>query len=245
MGEVHDGHRERLRQRIEQEGIAGFQQHELLEYLLYYASARGDMNPLAHALIDRFGSLEAVLRAEEDELRTVKGMGARRAAWLKRVAALTDSYADLEWVDRPALCNLRQVRGFARAHFAGAAEEAVWQLCMAKNGMLLLNTRIADSAAWGESLTLRDALTDVLSVRAYSVVLLQLTGPRAPVPEDYDVERTQAYARTLTAVGVHLLDHVLMRGDELVSMAREGRMENAQRPAETGGLLMEQYLARE
>jgi hypothetical protein len=41
MAGMHDGHRERLRQRIEKDGIMEFQQHEVLEYLLYYAAARG------------------------------------------------------------------------------------------------------------------------------------------------------------------------------------------------------------
>ena len=58
--EIHAGHRERLRQRFSENGFDGFQQHEILEFVLGYAIPQKDLNPLAHALIDRFGSLSGV-----------------------------------------------------------------------------------------------------------------------------------------------------------------------------------------
>lgn len=242
MDDLHKGHRERLRLRLESGGLADFQQHEILEFLLYFADARNDMNPLAHQLIDRFGSLEAVLAADEAALRAVKGLGARKVAWLKRVAALASSYRALQPADRPPLNNLRQVRLFARQWFAGIDREEAWQLCLSKSGHLLLSARLADSAAWGEQLSLRDGLGEVLSVDAHSVVLLQLTGARPPAPEAYDTERTHAYARTLTAVGVSLLDHVLISGEAFASMAHAGLLDDLARPETGARALMERYL---
>ena len=57
----HEGHRKRLRQRARATQLEGFQPHEVLDLLLTYAIPRQDVNPLAHALIDRFGSLSGVL----------------------------------------------------------------------------------------------------------------------------------------------------------------------------------------
>ena len=242
MDALHKGHRERLRLRLESGGLTDFQQHEILEFLLYFADARNDMNPLAHQLIDRFGSLEAVLAADEAALRAIKGVGARKAAWLKRVAALVNGYRALQPADRPPLNNLRQVRLFAGQWFAGIDREEAWQLCLSKSGRLLLSTRLADSAAWGEQLSLRDGLGEVLSVDAHSVILLQLTGARPPAPEAYDIERTHAYAQTLTAVGVSLLDHVLISGEAFTSMAHAGLLDDLARPEAGTGALMERYL---
>lgn len=58
---MHDGHRKRMRERFRKEGLEGFAPHEVLELLLFYARARGDVNPLAHRLLDTFGSLSGVL----------------------------------------------------------------------------------------------------------------------------------------------------------------------------------------
>lgn len=245
MPDLHKGHRERMRLRVEGEGLSGLRPHEILEYLLYYADARGDTNPAAHALIERFGSLEAVLHADAAELRRVPGVGARSAAWLGRIGALVDAYGELTERDQPAIGNLREMRAFAAANFAGVETEEVWQLCVSSSGRLLLGTRIADSALWGESATLRGALEEVLAVNAHSVLLLQLTGARPPEPEAYDIERTLAYAQTLTAIDVRLIDHVLMRGDRIVSLARSGLLAAARRPEPEARALMERYLAEE
>lgn len=64
---VHAGHRARLRERFLKEGLSGFSEHEVLELLLMFAIPQKDVNPLAHALIGRFGSLSAVLEASPAE----------------------------------------------------------------------------------------------------------------------------------------------------------------------------------
>ena len=63
MENIHQGHREKMRQRFLKSGLEGFADHEALELLLYYAIPRRDTNPIAHRLIERYGSLLAVLTA--------------------------------------------------------------------------------------------------------------------------------------------------------------------------------------
>lgn len=58
----HEGHRQRMRARVEQYGLESLAPHEALEYLLYITNARRDTNGIAHALLERFGSF-AVCRA--------------------------------------------------------------------------------------------------------------------------------------------------------------------------------------
>ena len=60
---IHDGHRQRLRERFLQEGLENFTQIQVLELLLFYCIPRQDTNPIAHALLNRFGSLSGVLEA--------------------------------------------------------------------------------------------------------------------------------------------------------------------------------------
>ena len=81
--ELHGGHRERLRQRLMTEGVDNFEPHELLEFLLYYAIPRQNVNLLAHELLNTFGNLRNVLGADPSELTQVKGMGENAALWLQ------------------------------------------------------------------------------------------------------------------------------------------------------------------
>ena len=68
---IHDGHREKMRQRFLKGGLENFADHEALELLLYYAIPRRDTNPIAHVLMDRYGSLSAVLNAPVEDLKKV------------------------------------------------------------------------------------------------------------------------------------------------------------------------------
>ena len=63
MANVHAGHRQRVKAEFLARGLAGMPDHRVLELLLFYAIPQGDVNPLAHALLDHFGSLSAVFQA--------------------------------------------------------------------------------------------------------------------------------------------------------------------------------------
>ncbi len=76
---IHAGHRARMKERFRKEGLDGFSPHEVLELLLYEYIPRIDTNPLAHRLMERFGSLLGVLQASVDELCGVPGIGKKTA----------------------------------------------------------------------------------------------------------------------------------------------------------------------
>lgn len=87
-GGIHAGHRSRLRQRFLTTGLDGFQDHEVLEFLLCYAIPRRDVNETAHLLLDRFGTLAGVLDAPEEELCAVPGVGPSTAHFLNLIPQL-------------------------------------------------------------------------------------------------------------------------------------------------------------
>ena len=94
----HQGHRQRMRERVQNYGLDSLAEHEALEYVLYLTNAQKDTNGIAHDLIDRFGDFAAVLEASEEELCTVEGVGPATArtrcspasapSTLRRTAAL-------------------------------------------------------------------------------------------------------------------------------------------------------------
>ena len=71
---MHQGHRERVRERFLKEGLDSFQPHEVLEFLLFLLHSRRDTNEIAHRLINEFGCLSNVLEAPVEKLAEVKGI---------------------------------------------------------------------------------------------------------------------------------------------------------------------------
>lgn len=81
----HAGHRERMRERFEAGGFDNYRPHEVIEQLLFEVLPRVNTNPIAHDLIDRFGSVMGVLRAPIDELCKVDGVGIKTAEYIASV----------------------------------------------------------------------------------------------------------------------------------------------------------------
>jgi DNA repair protein RadC len=69
------GHRDRLRKRFREGGGDALPDYELLEMVLFRALPRRDTKPLAKALIARFGSFAEVIKAPDDRLQEVDGVG--------------------------------------------------------------------------------------------------------------------------------------------------------------------------
>ena len=69
-----EGHRERLRRRMEREGWDALRPHEMVELVLYHAVPRQDLSDISRVLVDRFGSVGGVFRASREELLAVDGV---------------------------------------------------------------------------------------------------------------------------------------------------------------------------
>ena len=85
-GELHAGHRQRMWDRVlkdSKHSFDGFHDHELLEILLYFVNSRKNTNPIAHSLIDTFGSLGLVFDAPLTSLKAVQGCGQQSALLIK------------------------------------------------------------------------------------------------------------------------------------------------------------------
>ena len=141
---VHDGHRDRMRKRFLKNELNGFADHEALELLLYYAIPRGDVNPLAHALMDRFGSLSGVFSAPVELLAQVKGVGTQTAVLLRLVPQIAQR-ARLTDLERELALNTRaRVGQYLLELFSRERNEAVYEICLDGKGKLLACRRLGE-----------------------------------------------------------------------------------------------------
>ena len=89
-GDLHAGHRERMRTRFLERGVRDMEDHQILELMLFYALPRVDTNPVARQLLAEFGSLNNVLNAPIQSLLTVPGVGEETAVYLKLFRTVKD-----------------------------------------------------------------------------------------------------------------------------------------------------------
>ena len=219
---VHDQHRQRVRRRFLESGLNGFADHEVLELLLYYAIPRRDTNPIAHALVDRFGNLHGVLNAPLEILQQVAGVG-ESAAILLRLTALAAQKADLAAAEKDIILdNTRSLGVYLLRLFSQERNEAVYELCLDRKGKLLVCKRLGEGSASGVWLDVRKLVENALLSGATYVVLAHNhpSGVALPSPDDHAAtERAQA---ALAAIQVELRDHIIVADNDFISFSESG-----------------------
>ena len=81
-----------MKNRFLKNGLEGFDDVNVFELLLFFVLPRQDTNPLAHALLNRFGSFKDVMEATVTELQSVKGIGQNTALLIRLVAEIGKRY---------------------------------------------------------------------------------------------------------------------------------------------------------
>ena len=218
----HSGHRSRKRRQFRDHGIDAFADHEVLELLLYYAIPRRDTNPVAHALIDRFGSLNAVLSAPVEELERVPGMGANAALLLKLVPqvyrrariSITENEVILDTTER--------IGEFFVEQFVAQTSEVMYQLCLDAKGKLLACRLLGDGTVDAVSFSARRVLENAIQTRASLVALGHNHPSGVAIPSQEDIAATRSVADALRAVDIPLVDPVVVADNDFVSRADSG-----------------------
>ena len=216
------GHRERLRERLLGAGPDALADYELLEFLLFAARPRGDMKPLAKALIQRFGSLAAVLSAEKEALLNVEGMGEASAAVLigARAAALHLVRAQL--VDRPVLSSSQALLDYCNAAQAFAEVEEFRLLFLDRKNALIADERHQRGTVDHTPAYPREVVKRALALGASGVILLHNHPSGDTNPSRADIETTRSIAVALKAVGIALHDHMIVGRGRHTSLKQLG-----------------------
>lgn len=218
---IHTGHRERLRQRLRTAGLQAFSEHEVLELLLTYAIPQRNVNPLAHELIAVFGSLNAVLSADESELMRVKGMGKGAALFLTMMPQLM-RYCQMNALgERPKITTVPDARAYCAPLFFGVTEEQLYMLCLDQAGHVLHRTLLHTGTVDQVALHPRTVVETALRHNAYSVILAHNHPSGVAEPSQLDIDVTKQVATALYLIGIHLVDHMIFGGGEAYSMTRE------------------------
>ena len=219
---IHTGHRERLKRRFREEGLGNFTDIQALELLLFYSIPRVDTNPIAHALLEHFGSLSQVLEASIEELQKVKGISEHTAILLQLIPQL-GRYYQVDCSQRiEVLTSLDACGAYLVPRFFGRNKETVFLLCLDAKCKVLCCKEIGEGSVNSASISVRKVVETALAANASSVVLAHNHPSGIALPSDEDVQTTRRIAAALSAVEIQLVDHIVVAEGDYVSMVQSG-----------------------
>ena len=221
--EIHKSHRERMRQRLLENGLDNFADHEVLELLLYYAIPRGDVNPLAHRLMNEFGSLAGVLDAHPMDLCKVTGVGDKVAALLNLLPPLFQRYQLSKIREEKYDCT-EKLAQYLVSYYVDKPREQVCAVLLDNSCRLLRICEIGKGSPSSVQVDTRKLLQCVFQYNAANVVLTH-NHPRGECRASRaDIVNTSAVRDLLKKVQVNLVDHIIIAEGKWSSLAAQTNM---------------------
>lgn len=219
---VHKGHRQRLRDRFRDEGLDNFADHEVMELLLFYCIPRQNTNPIAHRLIEKFGSLSQVLDATPEELMGVEGVGEAAALFLATIPQVGRRYMIDKVKNEKILATIEDCGRYLLPYFCNRTSETLYMLCLDSKCKVICCKHMGEGGSTSMALSVRNVVKTALSVDAASVVLAHNHPSGLAIPSGEDIQTTLQLASALETVGISLADHLVVADDDFVSMAQSG-----------------------
>ncbi|KUE87740.1 hypothetical protein ASL20_17170 [Cupriavidus necator] len=210
---------ERPREKLMESGAAALSDAELLAILLRVGAAGKSAVDLARELLHRFGSLTALFAAEGRALTSVRGMGETKYAQLQAIPelarrALAESLRLPTGFDGPAA-----VRNYLRLTLAPLPHEVFLCLFLDPRNRMVASEEMFRGTLTRTAVYPREVARQALVHNAAGIIVAHNHPRGTTAPSHSDIRLTHELARTLDLIDVRLLDHFIVAGQEIRSLA--------------------------
>ena len=211
----HEKHRERMRNKVEKNGLLSLPPHEVLEFLLMYAIPRVDTNPIAHELINTFGSIDKVVDADLKDLKMVKGVGPNAALYLKSLADFVKCYETSKNKSvKYYLTTTAKCIEYFRSNHAIENVENLYVVCLNNKYNIIKIQKLNGEDASMVMTDTRDFAGLISNKKVHAVVIFHTHPGGSVVPTAEDFKATRQISQICSAIGVKFLDHIIFNETE-------------------------------
>ncbi len=214
---LHFGHRGRLKAKIKRDPSL-VEDHELLEFLLFYSIPRKNTNEEAHLLMNKFGCFRRVFDADQAQLQEVDGIGENTALFLRGISEAISRYSkDAHFITHP-LASRADLMEYLCTLFIGESTEKVYALTLSSAGRIINKEVIGNGFAGISELSIKKISSMALKDNAASVVLAHNHPDGLPIASQQDIATTHRIKLILQQIGITLIDHFIVVDNECVSI---------------------------
>lgn len=209
---IHQGHRKRMKAAMLEHGLDGLNEHQVLEILLFYAKPQVDTNPIAHDLIQHFGTLKGVLEADYEDLLKVNGIGENAASLIKFAQMFSGRYLCASCFDGDVLHfgDTVALRRYYEGAFLGVKVEQIRAMLFDDELNMIKEQVIMDGTIGRVELSTRKFADFVIKNNCSRIVIAH-NHPNGPcLPSTEDVESTKYLLDFLKVLEIELLDHIIV-----------------------------------
>jgi DNA repair protein RadC len=213
---------DRPREKLLERGPAGLTEAELLAIFLRTGVKGKSALDLSRELIQRFGSVSALLSANLAELRKTTGLGPAKAAQLQAVVELARRALGEELKAGINLSSPQAVRDFLRLTLRNPDKEVFLGVFLdAQNRVVAVET-LSEGTLTQTSVYPREVVKLALHHNAAATIFAHNHPSGLAEPSRADEVLTQALKQALALVDVKVLDHFIVGANTAMSFAERG-----------------------
>lgn len=218
---IHKDHRKKVKDRFFECGFTGMPDHNILEAILFLGIPQKDTNPIAHELIDTFGSFSGVLEAKKSDLLKIKGMTESAAFAIMSYLPVNRRYIESLQKKKPVFETDDQLVDFLRPmFFEKSTIERVFVLCFDSKNRLIACRNICDGDISSALFDVRELTRVVLEVNAQRIIVAHSHPHGIALPSREDIATTKLIYEMMKFIKVHLDDHFIITDTGYMSMAK-------------------------
>ena len=218
----HLGHRERLRARASSGGLQALPDYELLELLLFRTMPRGDVKPLAKALIARFGGLGGVLAAGPEALKTVTGVGDAVALDLSLAHEVALRLGRERVRKRTVISSWSALLDYVRTALIHEPREQFRVLFLDRKNQLIADEIMNHGTVDHAPVYPREVMRRALEVSASALILVHNHPSGDPTPSAADIDMTRQIIDAGRPLRISIHDHLVGGRDGVASFKALG-----------------------
>ncbi len=204
---------------IENGSIEGLPDHNILEFILFFAVPRADTNELAHTLINKFGSLSGVFDAPYEALIGIKGIGERSATLLKLLPSIAEAYSKSRETNNYVIKSVSDAVQYLTPRFASTRKELLLLICLNRSGCVLNCSKISTGEIDRADIDIKKLLRDAIYCNASEIIIAHNHPGGIAAPSRSDIDTTIIIANTIKNTGIFLHDHIIISDDDYISFA--------------------------
>lgn len=217
MPSEHTGHRQRMKERFLHTHFDGFEDHQILEMILFYVYPRTDTNPLAHRLLNTFGSLSAVFEAPVDTLISA-GLTPNAATFITMLPDISRVYLNDRNNNTSKIIDFERLGEFFIPKFIGRDEEAMILLLADAKGKEIYSGVVSKGSFHASEAPVRKIIDLAMRYNATTAAIAHNHPSGVALPSRADIKATATIFQALNLIGVLLYDHVIVSDDDFVSL---------------------------
>lgn len=216
------GHYANQRQRFLKNGIDGFLDYEVIELLLKLADARRDQKPPAKRLITKFKSLGGVLKASQESLLKVEGVGPANIFGLLFVHAVADRYLNEKLLGEDYIKSAKDVIHYLTHHLRDKSREKFMVIYLNGQNQIIDIESLFSGTLTNSAVYSREVIKSILAKDAAAVIFVHNHPSGNTKPSKDDKNITDRLKKACNTIDVAVHDHLIIAGNSYTSFAESG-----------------------